>query len=300
MTKTESPAALNSLALDSGGLAMIAMDQRESLRQMLGSDQRTVPDQRLVDFKVSVARTLSPAASGFLIDHDYGYEAVVRADAVASGCGLILAVDLLDQPAGMGVLDTELSEDLLAFAGGSADVVAAKLLVIWQNDGRNDARIAMADRFVERCRALGLVSVLEGVTSAPDGPDHAAAFNAAVYDAARALGGLRPDLYKAQVPNRGTGDRHELLRACEQLNAALQVPWVILSNGVRQTDFSGAVEAACRAGASGMLAGRALWSDAVRAADPQRHLADVCRPRLERLVEIVRRHGRSWHEAARA
>jgi hypothetical protein len=49
------------------------------------------------------------------------------------------------------------------------------------------------------------------------------------------------------------GTDAELDAACAGLAAVLTVPWA---------EFPRGVEAACRAGASGMLAGRALWSDA--------------------------------------
>ena len=54
-----------------GRFSMLAIDQRESLRQMLGAATgEPVGDDALVAFKTLVVRTLTPHASGVLIDRD--------------------------------------------------------------------------------------------------------------------------------------------------------------------------------------------------------------------------------------
>jgi sulfofructosephosphate aldolase len=66
---------------------------------------------------------------------------------------------------------------------------------------------------------------------------------------------------------------------------------------VARDDFRNAVEAACRGGASGFLAGRALWSDVVGTDDVPGMLRSVSVPRLERLIETVDREARPWSQA---
>src|SRR5437667_377546 len=56
----------------------------------------------------------------------------------------------------------------------------------------------------------------------------------------------------------------ELRKNCERLSRATKVPWVVLSAGADFNVFRGLVELACRGGASGFLAGRAIWKDAFR------------------------------------
>ena len=118
----------------------------------------------------------------------------------------------------------------------------------------------------------------------------------AIIEAARELGEVRPSLYKCQVPLAGRGDPAEITRWAERIDAALPVPWVVLSQGVDPDDFPRAVEAACRGGASGMLAGRAVWTPALVAPDRVASLQDYSVPRLERLAAIVDRHGRPWSD----
>jgi sulfofructosephosphate aldolase len=286
---------LDRLARPTGTFAMVAMDQRESLRTMLSERGHAADDAALVSFKLDVAATLAPLASAFLIDRRYAYAELVRDRLLPADCGLILAVDALSQPPGAPVDDTDLDSDVDLGQARRDGVVALKLLVMWKRDGGEARRVAMAGRFVELCGQAGLLSVLEPVAGpAPGQRDFD--LDAAILDAAAALGPLDPSLYKAQVPRQGRGDFAQLVAACEKLDKQLARPWVVLSNGVEAADFPAAVEAACRGGASGMLAGRALWRDALAAADPKIALRGESVDRLRRLIETVDRYGRPWTE----
>jgi sulfofructosephosphate aldolase len=281
-------ATLDALARASGTFLMVAMDQRESLRTMLAErHSQPIADERLVRFKVAVARELGPCASGFLIDQHYGFDEVVRQRLLPPSCGLILAADALDQPPGGVVEDTDLDEDVDAGRAARDGAVALKLLVIWRDDDRRERRLEMSRRFVELARAHGLLSVLEGVVRAPDG-------DAAIVDAARELASVAPSLYKCEVPTHGRGSADEIEQRCREIDAVVGCPWVVLSQGVDPGDFPAAVEAACRGGASGMLAGRAVWTATLAADDPTELLRAHSVPRLQELAEIVDRHGRSW------
>jgi sulfofructosephosphate aldolase len=56
------------------------------------------------------------------------------------------------------------------------------------------------------------------------------------------------------------------------------------------------VRTACHAGASGFLAGRAIWSDTLT--DPTPLLRARAVDRLKRLAELVDSSARPWQEAA--
>jgi sulfofructosephosphate aldolase len=118
----------------------------------------------------------------------------------------------------------------------------------------------------------------------------------AIVEAARELGATGPSLYKCQVPLEGKGDPAEITRHAREIDAALPCPWVVLSQGVAAGDFPSAVEASCRGGASGFLAGRALWTSTLAADDPTQLLREHAVPRLRELGEIVDRHGRPWRD----
>jgi len=58
---------------------------------------------------------------------------------------------------------------------------------------------------------------------------------------------------------------------------------------VSPDDFPQAVEWACREGASGFLAGRAVWRNVIGQADVGRALVDDAAVRLARLCDVVDR-----------
>lgn len=297
------PAAL---ARPSGTFAMVAADQRDSLRTMMaeraGVPGDAVADDRLTDFKLAVARALGPYASALLIDRDYGYHQLMAAGTLPATCAPILAVDVLDQQPGAAVEDTGLDEDADVAAAAAEGTRGLKLLVIWRRDGRRDERTALAHRFTELCRSAGLASVLEPVAR-PTAEEAAAGtfrLNDAIVEAARELAPSRPSVYKCQVPDGGRGTLAHLAAQAERIDAVVDVPWVVLSQGVAAADFPRAVAAACRGGASGFLAGRALWTDALAAPDRDAALRGPCADRLRLLGEIVEAHGRPWWDAPAA
>lgn len=300
MTDRNVRATLDSIALDSGGFAMVAMDQRESLRAMFDAAGAGRPENAvLVEFKRAVARVLAPTSSGFLIDREYGFDHIRSDGSLPSSTGLILAADALSQEDGGPVEDTDLDSVVVDGTVSLEGVSALKLLVIWRRDARREWRVELAERFVEASRELGLVSVLEPVVRATpeeldDGTWDA---DAAIREAARELSAVGQDLYKVQVPLAGNGDASEQRAASEALAREITGPWVVLSQGVERERFADAVAAACRAGASGFLSGRALWSDIVGAGDTERLLTERSLPRLERLRGIVEREARAWRQA---
>ena len=300
MTAHQQEQTLDSIALPTGGFAMVAMDQRESLRAMFDAAGAGRPaDDVLVDFKRAVARVLGPAASGFLIDRHYAFDEI-RADAsLPAGTGLILAADALTQADGGPVEETDLDPAVVDGTVSLDGVSALKLLIIWRRDERREARVELARRFTAEARRLGRLSVLEPVVRATPGELDDGTWDAeeAIREAARELSVVGQDLYKVQVPLAGAGSAEEQRTASEALAADIEGPWVVLSQGVDRDRFADAVQAACRAGASGFLAGRALWSDIVGSPDVDPLLAERALPRLERLRAIVERDARPWSEA---
>lgn len=289
---------LEALARPSGGLAMVAMDQRESLRHMFDQAGAGRPaDEVLVRFKRDVATALGDLGSAFLVDAEFAGLDILTDGLLPPGCGFILAADALEQEPGGPVEETDLDEDAVAAIRDGVDAI--KLLLIWRRDARREQRVSLARRFIAAARDRGVLSVLEPVVRATPAEEAAGTWDldAAIREAAAELSPLGPSLTKVQVPMAGAGDAAEQLAASERLAEVITGPWVVLSQGVPQERFAAAVEAACRAGASGFLAGRALWSDVVGAPDVPAALAERSRPRLQQLGEIVDLHARPWHQA---
>ncbi len=69
------------------------------------------------------------------------------------------------------------------------------------------------------------------------------------------------------------------------------MPWAVLSAGVDHATFLGQVEIAMQNGASGVIAGRALWKDGLsldRSVTRDR-LTSIAVPRLKQLQDVVAR-----------
>jgi sulfofructosephosphate aldolase len=274
---------LTNLARPSGALAMVAVDQREALRGMFAPHQSTpVPDSQLTQFKVDVARELSPYASALLVDQEFGIDAIVDQKALQGGCGLIAAADLLVDPD----VDPIRMRDI-----GS---VGLKFLVLWRNDESPDVRAKLVEDFNKLCEISGLPSIIEIIVKPPT--DTSRSFNREeeLIIAAREAAAWKPDLYKAEVPFHGEGDLNLVTKNADRISDAIGSPWVVLSNGVKQPFFNDAVKACAIGGASGFLAGRAVWADIVSSPDIPKALREISIPRLEQLAEIVDTHAKPW------
>src|SRR2546423_15591647 len=82
---------LAALARPRGTFAMLALDQRESLRAMLVAARAEATDEALSRFKVQAVRSLTPFASAVLPDVAHGLTAGRGAKAIAPRCRLIAA-----------------------------------------------------------------------------------------------------------------------------------------------------------------------------------------------------------------
>ena len=104
---------------------------------------------------------------------------------------------------------------------------------------------------------------------------------------------LRCDLYKRSLPERGP-DPEAGAQACARIGEAAAAAWVVLSSGVAGELFEGRLEVACREGASGLLAGRSVFGDAIAGTGAGRRepLRTVARPRLERHGAVAERLAR--------
>ena len=286
---------LTKLARTSGALAMVAVDQREALRGMFAAHQSSpVPDSQLTQFKVDVARELSPHASALLVDQEFGIDAIIDQKALMNSCGLIAAADLLVGPPGGAATDTAVDPDVDAIRMRDIGSVGLKFLVLWRNDESPDVRAKLVEDFNKLCMISGLPSIIEIIVKPPT--DSSKSFNREeeLIFAAKEAAAWKPDLYKAEVPFHGEGDLVAITKNAERISEAIGSPWVVLSNGVKQPLFSEAVKACAMGGASGFLAGRAVWADIVGASDIPKALREVSIPRLEQLAEIVDTHAKPW------
>ena len=287
--------ALTNLARPSGALAMVAVDQREALRGMFAAHQETpVPDSQLTQFKVDVARELSPFASALLVDQEFGIDAIINQKVLAPSCGLIAAADLLVGPAGGAATDTAVDPDVDPIRMRDIGSVGLKFLVLWRNHESPESRMKLVNEFNQLCEKSGLPSIIEVIVKPPTDSSRSFDREEELVIAAKEASTWNADLYKAEVPFHGEGDLTAITRNAQRITEAVGTPWVVLSNGVKAPFFADAVKACAQGGASGFLAGRAVWADIVGAKDIPAALREVSIPRLEKLAEVVDQYARPW------
>jgi tagatose 1,6-diphosphate aldolase len=118
-----------------------------------------------------------------------------------------------------------------------------------------------------------------------------------VIDSAILARQLGADLVKTEFPGWADTDeqREAAAAACAELDASLDVPWLLLSAGVGYETFAVQTEIAARAGSAGFIAGRAVWDAAASPDEAIRAQGiDIALDRLAALTAIVHTHGRPW------
>ena len=266
---------------------MLAVDQREAMRNMIAEHQETpVTDEDLRDFKLEAARILSPYASGVLIDRQFALDQAIEAGVVDPACGLIASADHFESAHGELVGEVTIDRLVDPHKYAALGVKALKLLVLYRPDEPSEGRVQMVREFVELCKSAGLISIIEPLSRKPlSGEDFD--WNAGILAAAKELGSLGADLYKAEVPFHGQAPEEEVRAACAELTRAIDGPWVILSSGVPEDVFPDAVRWACLEGASGFLSGRAVWASCIGSPDVVASLSSDAVRRLQHLCAVV-------------
>jgi tagatose-1,6-bisphosphate aldolase len=293
------PTTLDQIADDAGKFAILAMDQRGTLRKMLDKAGRPTADQDMSGFKVDVIGALSPFASGVLTDVEYGVGPVRAAGALDDRAGLLVSSERSPQPTWNGEQRTEYSAAERGPGFVSANGGAAlKFLVRWRPDrptgpGEPDlAREALdaVRAVIADCRAYGMPSVIEPLVTLLPGDDPEQKHRL-VIRSAELLAELGPDLLKLEWPGDADGCR-EVSKVCGG------VPWALLSAGVAYERFVERVLTAMDAGASGYIAGRAFWGEAVNLTGDERRrfLRTTAVDRMAGLNAAIEGHGRAWRE----
>ncbi|HMO36207.1 MAG TPA: hypothetical protein PKA06_09195 [Gemmatales bacterium] len=119
----------------------------------------------------------------------------------------------------------------------------------------------------------------------------------AVIEGARILSGLC-DVFKSEFPGTlGHESDSKLQENLQALNEACKTPWVLLSAGVDFPDYKKQVEMAMKAGASGVLGGRAFWKEYFTFAtreESQKFATTEGASRVKQIQEIVMSQGKPW------
>ncbi len=297
--------ALQQCSTPNGALSVFALDHRGNLRQVLRpSDPDSLPDAELTAFKKEVIAALAPAGSAVLLDPEYGAAQCLAAGVIPGHVGLLTAVEETGYTGDPIARQSRLLTNWSVAKAKRLGASGVKLLVYYHPDAPSATQIEdLIQQVVEDCAASELPVFLEPLSYSPDpnckklSPDER---RAVVIETARRLTALGVDILKAEFPLDITAvtDEVEWENACAELSAASSAPWILLSASVEYETFVRQVTAACRAGASGVAVGRAVWKEATTLTGEQRaaFLKNIAYPRMSRITALCDGLARPWNE----
>lgn len=299
---------LEQISTADGIFIICAMDHRESLKLMLDEEAPEKVDyQEMVEHKLELCQTLAPYASGVLLDPNYGVAQCIVANVLPGNTGLLVSIEdtgyIGSEEERLNTLLESWSVEKIKRLGASA----VKILVFYRPDLTSVAakQLTTIRKVAEDCLKYDIPFLVEP-KSYPTVKDKSEPTQFAlkkpelVIETARQITTMPIDVLKAEFPAdlKYETDEGKLVEICRQLDEASSVPWVILSAGVDYEIFCKEVEIACRAGASGFLAGRAIWQEAIHLKDSSqrvRYLETVAVDRLKRLADIATKYATPWY-----
>jgi tagatose 1,6-diphosphate aldolase len=290
-----------------GFFTMTALDHRGSMQRMIAPrSPEAVTTNQLTRYKRDLTRALAPVSSAVLIDPIYGAAQVIAGGDLPRDTGLLVGIEATGYNDAGGARLTEYLQGWSVEKIKRMGASAAKILLYYRPDliQAAERQRALLMRFVEDCQRADLPALVEPLCYPALPGDEQAELYAQrkpgiVAQTARELTQLGVDVLKAEFPSDAHLERDEarMLEACQALEDASSAPWILLSGGVGFEQFAAQVRVACQAGASGFLAGRAVWQEAMmlpEVAERQRWLGTVAVERVVRLTDIVGEFGRPW------
>lgn len=294
--------ALQRASTPGGHFTILALDHQDALRRaMKPAAPETISTEAMIAFKSQVIQALAPECSGVLLDPIYGAAQSIESGALKKAA-LLVELEKADYALKAMPLRVELlpqwGVDKIKRMG--ADGV--KLFFYYNVDDEEHAlaQDSLLRKTASDCAHVDLPFYAEPILYRLDEPQEAytASFSRRVTTAAKRVAALGADILKLEFPLAGPFDEAQARQVCEALSQNMPVPWVLLSAGVDFETYCKQVEAACRAGASGFIAGRAVWGEAAQIhdlAERENWLDTIGRERMHRLAEVAAL-GSPWTE----
>lgn len=266
---------MSSIDNDHGKIGVLAIDHRDSLRMVIDpEDPGAVSPDSIVELKRVIIEELAGSATGVMLEPEYSIPALV--ECLPEGCGFTAALESQGYSADPTTVLTTILDGWSVPQAKASGAAMAKLLVYLSGDAPQHAasQLETVRRVVDECRSIELPLVIEPL-----------AFPGAVErDRLRAVEMTLPlgaDLMKVAWP--GSEQLQELASLlCDRR-------WVVLSAGVGFEEYLDQVGQCIELGASGFMAGRAVWREVTTVAFSERRelLRDVALPRLNELSALL-------------
>jgi tagatose 1,6-diphosphate aldolase len=262
-----------------GRFKMTAVDQRPPIKNPIKAKRGTpeAPWEDVAGFKEMLIRELQRESSAMLLDPHYAYPRGVTMLDATRGMILTLEDSIFRETPG-GRLSSEIDDwsvEKIKRAGGDA----VKVLTWYRPDADPAVCRAQQDftaRIGEACARYDIPFVFEllvyplarDAEQTRDYVEMKSKHPELVLESVRTFAEPKygVDLFKlesplaaADVPGVGNPGWQDAQRWFDALGAAAGRPWVMLSAGAGMEEFRRVLTHAYRAGASGYLAGRAIW-----------------------------------------
>lgn len=272
------------LADESGRFKMTAVDQRPPIMNLIQKklNVATASYDDVSTVKTTLTKALAPEASAMLLDPIWAYPNAI--DYVNPKQGLLLTLeahDFEETPTGRKSYDIpDWSVEKIKRLG--ADGVKA---LAWYRPDASPEVCEHQQRFVEAmgqaCKKHDIAFLFELLVYPLAGEDHQtkdyiehkAKRPELVIESVKTFADPRfgIDIFKLEsplaapeVPALDSAEAESCQQWFDELGKACHVPWVMLSAGATMTQFEKVLQYAYRAGASGYLAGRAIWWEAAQ------------------------------------
>jgi len=305
---------LQQLADSKGMMTMCAIDHRGALKRALNEkNPAAVSYQDIVDFKLDLCQAVAPFASAILLDPEYGAGQAIAAGLLPGPKGLLVSMEKTGYSGDSTARITELLPGWSVKKAKRMGASAVKLLIYFRPDIKDVAskQLDLVARLADQCLVEDIAFLVEPVSYPIEEKERinqgetsskkfAEIKPGLVIETARQITALPIDVLKAEFPAdiKFEQDEEKLLRFCRELNQASRLPWVLLSAGVDFNSFKKQVEIACKAGASGFLAGRALWQEGAQIHSREARMnffQNTAASRLKELAEIADSYGKPWY-----
>jgi len=273
-----------------GTFTCLALDHRQNLRK---ANPAFIDNANLSSFKLDVTATLADLSTAVLLDPEVSAAQAIAAGALPGKSAFVVAVESTGYS---GASTARQSQILPGWTVEKAKRMGAsmlKLLVYYHPDSPTAREIeAFVQQVAAECTHYDLSIMLEPLSYSLDASKKLSSAEKCyvVTETARRLVNPAIDVLKAEFPLDTAEDPDEStwFKACAGVSAASPAPWIVLSAAVNYNIYLRQVEIACRAGASGSAAGRAIWQEAIDMDRQPRlnFLRSIGRDRLSQLTTL--------------
>ncbi len=272
------------LADQNGIFKMTAVDQRPPIMNLV-KDKTGVTEagyKDVADVKTLLSKTLSPFSTAMLLDPIWAYPNAI--EHVDPSQGLLLTLEAHD------FIDTEkgrLSSEIVDWNVEKIKKIGGDgvKFLAWYRPDADPSICEYQQKLVEKigkaCRRYDISFLLELLVYPLPGDgdqtteyvEHTSKHPQNVVDSLKDFADPRfgVDIFKlespvpgAAVPHPDSAEAGQCQEWFDKLGDICPVPWVMLSAGADMTTFKNVLTYAYKAGASGYLAGRAIWWEAAQ------------------------------------